>query len=204
MKFSFARGAPAWYIADMKTLLALVAVATLAGSPAWADTSSTHEAKNTQQYGNCAVSTGVDMFTDEEVHVCICLEETLTDTTSIGFRMESGNLLIALSKGLQFHVEDYISVAVRIDKGPLIKRRAYWNSHNSQAAISDEQLARQLLHDLARGQRVAIQVGAERGHIQLDGSLRAVADFRQRAGLQPQQTLTPTQRQTLEIPTHNH
>jgi len=168
-----------WYICDLCDISS--------------DTSSSHEEKNTQQYGNCAVSTGVDMFTDEGAHILICLEEALTDITSIGFRMESGNLLIALSKGLQFHVEDYISVAIRIDKGPLIKRSAYWNSHNSQAAISDDQLARQFLYDLARGQRVAIQVGDERGHIQLDGSQRTIADFRQRAGLQPQQIL--------EIPT---
>ena len=34
------------------------------------------------------------------------------------------------------------------------------------------------------------QVGKDRGSIPLNGSLQAVDDFRQRAGLQPQQTLT--------------
>ena len=204
MKVSFARRAPAWYIADMKTLFALVAVATLAGSPAWADTSSSHEQQNTQQYGNCAVSTGVDMFTDEEVHVFLCLEETLTDKTQIAIRSDSKSLTVALSKGLQFHIEERVPIAIRIDKGSLIKRNAYWDNSTLNAAISDEQLARQLLHDLARGQRVAIQVGDERGNVRLNGSGKAVADFRQRIGLPAQETLTPQQRQTLEIPVHKH
>ena len=204
MKFSFARGAPAGYIADMKTLFVLVAVVTLAGSLAWADTSSSVDAKNTKKYGNCGVLTGVDMFTDEEVHVFGCLEETLTDKTEIIIFSDAKGLNVALSKGLQFHIEERIPVAIRIDKGNLIKRDAHWNNSASSAFIFDEQLARQLLHDLARGQRAAIQVGDERGNVRLNGSGKAVADFRQRIGLPAQETLTPQQRQTLEIPVHKH
>ena len=179
---------------QVKRLCVLVAVVGLSLAQAQADTSSSHETKNSQLYGNCGVFTLVDMFTDEETHVFFCHEETLTAETQITIRSDSKDIGISLSKGLQFHTEPFISVAIRIDNGPLIKRDAYWDSTGAESAyILDKQLALSLLHDLARGQRVAIQVGDERGHIQLDGSQRAVEDFRRRAGLQSQQTL--------EIPT---
>ena len=189
----------------MHTLLIAVLFA-LVGSVAQADTSSSYDMKNAKQYGNCAVLTLVDMFTDEEMHKFVCLEETLTDETYMEISTAthlpvSSGLKVTLSKGLQVHMEWTIPVAIRIDNGPLIKRNADWLPEGAENAfIYDEQLARQLLHELARSQRVAIQVGNKRGHIKLDGSQRAVADFRQRAGLQAQQTLTPQDRQTLEIP----
>ena len=140
--------------------------------------------------------TEVDMFTDEESHILCCVDGTLTDKTMIMIRRRPKGFHVLLSKGVQVHMELSIPVAIRIDKGPIIERDALWNPEAAEfAVILDEQLARQLLHDLAHGQRVAIQVGDERGHIQLDGSQRAIADFRQRVGLPAQPTLTipPTQ-----------
>ena len=144
----------------MLTIL-LTVLFVLVGSLAQADTSSTHEQQNTKQYGNCGVSTGVDMFTDEEIHVFVCVEETLTDKTQIAIRSDSKSLTILLSKGVQFHLDTHIQVVIRIDKDGLIRRTASWNSSTAHAIISDEQLAHQLLRDLARGHRVAIQVGDE-------------------------------------------
>ena len=181
---------------QLKRLCVLVAVVGLSLAQAQADTSSSHEIKDAKHYGNCTVSTSVDMFTDEESHSLLCMEETLTNQTliHIGGGSKSKGFFLILSKGLQVHMEWSIPVAIRIDKGPLIKRSADWIPENGERAyIFDEQLVRSLLHDLVRGQRIAIQVGDERGHIRLDGSQRAVADFRRRAGLQSQQTL--------EIPT---
>ena len=86
-------------------------------------------------------------------------------------------------------MEERIPVAIRIDKGPLIKRDAGWSCHEG-AFIYDAQLARQLLHGLPHGQRVAIQVGNERGNFTPTGSRRAIDDFRRRAGLQPSNMLT--------------
>ena len=171
----------------MALTLLIAVVFALVGSLAQADTSSSHETKDTKRYGNCVVFTEVDMFTDEVTHIFGCMEETLTDKTLIGMRSKkSGSIAyLVLSKGLQVHMEERIPVAIRVDKGPLIKRDAGWNSADAQTAyiLDDEQLARQLLHDLAHGQRVAIQVGDERGNVRLNGSGKAVADFRQRAGL---------------------
>ena len=183
-------------------LVVVVFVLAFASSTTQADTSS-YDIKNPRHYGNCTVATTVDMFNDEEAHSLVCSAGTLTDTTTIVIRIGSDleGFTILLSKGVQVHMEWNIPIAIRIDKGPLIKRDAGWIPEGAENAyLFDEQLARQLLHDLAHGQRVAIQVGDERGHIQLDGSQRAVADFRQRAGLPAQQTLTPQERQTLEIP----
>lgn len=179
---------------QVKRLGALVVVVGLSLAQAQADTSgSTIELP--KRYHNCGTWTILNQPTDEKVHIFACFEETLTDT-QITIGSKSGSLEIALRAGIQLHMEGSIPVAIRIDNGPLIKRTAEWDMEGAKdAIIYDRQLANQLLHDLARGQRIAIQVGDERGHIRLDGSQRAIADFRQRAGLQPQQTL--------EIPTES-
>ena len=107
---------------------------------------------------------------------------------------QGGRLYVILDKGVQFHLDDRVSVMIRVDQGELIRRSAQWNSKNATAYIQDNDLARRLLHELARGQKAVIQVGDEGGNVRLNGSRRAIDDFRQRAGLQPQQTLEiPTQ-----------
>ena len=171
----------------------LVAVVGLPLAQAQADTSSTHEVKDQKTYGTCHTFTPVALVTDEEFYTVGCLEETLTDQTSIGIQYESSGLYVLLSKGIQFHLGDQVLVMIRIDKGEIIRRSAYWHREGNRAVIQDADLARRLLHDLANGQRAIIKVGDEGGNVQLDGSRRAVEDFRRRAGLQSQQTL--------EIPT---
>ena len=187
----------------MPHLIAVVFAVAVAASTARADTSASHDVKNTKNYGNCVVSTLVDMFTDEEIHGFLCEERTLTDTTRIGVNYQAGAFFVMLSKGLHFYMPgESVPVAFRIDKGRLIKRSVQRDSNNADRVfIRDSQLAHSLLNDLAHGQRAAIQVGSESGHVRLSGSQRAVADFRQRAGLQHQQTLTLEQR--LNIPANN-
>jgi len=183
----------------MPTLFIAVVFA-LVGSVAQADTSRTHEVKDHKTYGNCHTFTQVDLFTDEEFYTVGCFENTLTDTTVIGIQYESSGLYVLLSKGLQFHLDDQVPVMIRIDKGEVIRRSAHWHRKSNRAFIQDADLARHLLHDLSHGQRAILKVGDEGGNVQLDGAAQAIADFRHRAGLPAQQTLTPQQRQTLEIP----
>lgn len=182
----------------MRTLLVVVLFA-LAGSPAQADTSDTDETKDVKTYGNCHTLTMVDLFTDEERYAIRCGESTLFDETAISIMSQRGRLYVLLSKGVQFHFDDQVSVMIRVDKGELIRRPAQWDSKTAtRDYIQDNHLARRLLHDLARGQKVIIQVGDEGGNIRLSGSRRAIDDFRQRAGLQPQQTLEiPVQKKAL-------
>ena len=189
----------------MPIITALVFALVLATAAVRADTSLTNDFQNDKQYGKCWVTTTVDMFTDAKAHVLGCAEESISDTIRIMIFFNEGTLFVAVSKGLQFHMPgDSVPVIIRVDKGPVIRRSGIWRGQSS-TVIRDPSLARQLLHDLARGQRVAIMVGDEGGNIRLDGSRQAVDDFRQRAGLQPgnsltipaqpQQTLSPEQRE---------
>ena len=157
------------------------------------------ETKHTKHYGNCVVTTDVDVLTDEELHIFTCQEGTSIDLPSISLISNPVvplGLRLVLSTGIQFHPAATISIALRVDKGPVIRRDALWNSQSARFAILDEPaLTRPLLHHLAHGQRLVIEVGDERGIIRLDGSRLAIEDFRQRSGLQVPQTL--------EIPVHN-
>lgn len=172
-------------------ILLLAALFAVVGSVAWANTSSTTETKDLKSYGNCHTVNYVDLFTDAENYGLLCRESDFTDESLIGIFTKSGRLYIVIGKGLQFHLDDAVPVMIRIDKDGIIRHTARWNRQSpTQAYIEDDALARQLLHDLARGQRVIIKVGDEGGNIRLNGSRRAIQDFRQRAGLQPQQTLT--------------
>ena len=145
-------------------LVVVFALAWAAAGAAQADTSDSSDIKNHKMYGNCYVLTNVDMFTDDEWHTFGCQEETLTDHTEIVIGSGHRGLGVFLSKGAKFHFDETIPVAIRVDKGPLIRRSAMWISEGARFAfIHDEQLARSLLHDLARGQRVAIRVGNESG-----------------------------------------
>lgn len=175
----------------MPTLL-LTALFVLVAPLARADTSSSHDVKNVKKYGNCMTETYVDLFTDREDHIVVCSESTLTDMTAIGvYQTEKGSLRLILSKGVQFRssfLAPEIPVVIRIDKGKVIRRSAL--EHNRRYVyVSDDALVHQMLHDLARGQRAIIRVDDESGNVKLDGAAKAIRDFRQRAGLQPQQTL---------------
>ena len=177
------------------SLLALFFAVVVAPS-AWADTSTSTDYRDSQLYGNCFVTTTVDMFTDAEAFGFVCKEETLSDETLIGVVSAAGALIVMLGKGVQFHMPGAaVPVAIRIDKGRLIKSSTTITAA-SHVEIHDSELAHALLSQLAQGQRVAVQVGRETGHVRLKGSERAIADFRQRAGLS-QQTLTIEQRRNL-------
>ena len=166
----------------MHPFLAFVVLFVFLGSPA-----QSRDIDNEQSYGDCYVMTTVDDFTDKKSHFMVC---SANDDTYIAVASSPvSGLYINLSSGRPFHLSDFIPVMIRVDKGRLIRRSARWLTSGS-AAIRDPRLAQQLLHDLASGRKVAIQVGDERGHIRLNGSRRAIEDFRRRAGLNHQQTLT--------------
>ncbi len=171
-------------------LVAVVFALAFASSTALADTSSTREAKDLKTYGNCHTITMVDLFTDAEDHGMMCRESTFTDESLIGVMSQRSRLYVIVGKGVQFILEDQVPIMIRVDKGETIQRSAYWDSKNpTRAFIKDDALATRLLRALAQGQRVVIKVGDEGGNIRLNGSRRAIQDFRHRAGLQPQQSL---------------
>lgn len=152
----------------------------LAAQASGSDISSSYEMLEGKKYGNCSVWTQVDMFTDSVSHHVKCKEETIGDVTGIALSDWGSKKEVRLSKGILFHLEAGISVAFRIDKGELVEREAFWNADGQDAVIQDESIYIRLLKELSGGERVAIQVGDERGHLMLEGVQQAMADFTRR------------------------
>ena len=152
------------------------------------------EQQNLKLYGNCAVFTLVDVFTDERTPGVSCSKVALSTSALIFIQSIEGTLSVILKAAPQFHLDSTIPVLIRVDKGQLIQRQARWGMETDSAYIFDPDLATRLLHDLARGQKVHIKVGSESATIPLTGSRRAIDDFRQRAGLDHQRSLTIPQK----------
>lgn len=141
--------------------------------------------ENFTSYGNCAAATHVDMLTDEEHPVLSCeMQEANFPIVALAiFADQRGPLGIRLQVGEQFHADDHIAVALRIDKRPTVSRMALWRSPNHNVAeLQDPDLARSLLDELATGRRLVLRVGLAQGHIELHGSAAAITDFRSRIG----------------------
>lgn len=147
-----------------------------------ADTSDSYDIERNKVYGNCRVWTAVDMLTDHVLHHLECSEETMTDVTSIRVTSQhDGGFDILLSKGAMFIMDELVPVAYRIDKGKLIKGRWLWVGELMSAKTAvDKKFVLALLDELAKGERIAIQVVDERGNVILDGAGVAVKDFRDR------------------------
>ena len=153
-----------------------------------------------KQYGNCFVRTETDIneFTDSVVvvHTLICMEEpTLTGKNNVVLMWSAGQLMVGLSLGRQSNRSSRVNVGVRVDGNKPLFRLAHWERDGAKYAYvrDDLHLVRALLTQLPNGNRLAIKIGDRRGTIQLTGSRDAVADFRDRTGLQedaPGQSLT--------------
>ena len=183
-------------------IIAAVFAQAFAGSTALADTSKTSERQRVKTYGKCTTATIVDLFTDKESYKVECTANPgWFSSISIGLLHKENRLYVVLDETFIMSDFDEVDVMIRIDKGEVIRRTALWNEFDrGEATIEDYTLALNLLNQLAHGKRAVIRIGDhDGGSIRLNGSHRAIRDFRQRAGL-TQQTLTPQQRQTLEIP----
>lgn len=142
------------------------------------ETSSTSTTKNFKTYGKCSVWDSVDMFTDEVTHTLVCMDSNITDKTVLGFSFDRDSELLGLSKGTQFIFEDKVDVAIRVDQGKL--RKGTWYYSSEMAGTDDKTLIRELLDEIAKGNRVVIKVGKEGGNVSLKGSAAAVADYKAR------------------------
>ena len=140
--------------------------------------------ENRQTYGNCEAATRVDQLTDEEAPVLRCRQIFAHSLrTSIGILADQeGPLEVRLDTGEQSHPHDDITVAIRIDKRPLLSITAKWRKtlFYHIAMITDRDFARFLLEELATGRRVVLRVGMAQRHINLHGAAAAIADFRSR------------------------
>ena len=152
---------------------------TVIATGATTDTSESYDIENDNVHGKCRVWTAVDMLTDEVLHHLECSQETMTDVTSIKVTFQSsGGFVVSLSKGSMLIFDDVVPVAYRIDRGELTRGSWSWSGKSNSASNSiRNRLAWILLDELAEGNRIAIQVADERGHVMLTGSREAVRDF---------------------------
>ena len=169
----------------MRSLLLAGCLTLLVAAPAPA----IEEHKDLKDYGNCAVTTQVDLLTDEESPSFLCAE--FPDITkSFGItKVPNRPFIISLRAGIQFHPSDSIPIAIRVYPGPVIRREARWIE--DAAYLVDSQLAESLLYQIIDAQMLVIEVGTQRATIDLAGSAQAVRDFRMRLS---------TSQQSLDIP----
>lgn len=159
--------------------LALVTLLAAAFPALAQDTSSTNYVENVEQYGNCVVANRIDMFTDQVTYLLTCQETSLTDKTQIVFGVfPDGQYGVFLSKGIQFHLEEQIEFALRVDRNELRYGVWDWNSTGYSAyLLNDSETFQGLLTEMSNGERLVVKVGAEDGNILLRGAYDAIVDF---------------------------
>ena len=151
------------------------------------------ETKDEKRYGNCTVSTSIDLLTDAESQSLICQGELYVGII-IAYYPDKGfatkGLSIGVQAGRQYHrAEKSIAVSLRFYPGPVIKRNAHFGG--GYAIIQEPQFVSSLLPQIASGERLIVKVGTKSGIIDLTGSAGAVQDFQRRM---------TTSQQTLDIP----
>ena len=164
----------------MRALLILFAVLVACQAQA-ADPDNPSQQIETKLYGNCLVSTRLDMFTDESLHEVGCLNKKSKASIYFAGDADKKELIVMLNTGTPPSSDAQVSVTIRIDKGELIRRDAP-TSESGFVYIRESDFVLSLLHDIARGQRVSIRVGNQSGIIPLEGSNTAIADFLHRTG----------------------
>ena len=169
----------------MRSLLLTACLTLLVAAPVPA----IEEHKDLKDYGNCAVTTLVDLLTDEERPSLLCAEFPDTTKSFSIIKVPNRPFIISLKAGMQFYPSDSIPIAIRVYPGPVIRREAQWM--DDTAYLLDSQLAESLLYQLIDAQTLVIEVGTQRATIDLTGSAQAVRDFRLRL---------PTRQQSLDIP----
>lgn len=157
------------------------------------------EEQNKKRYGNCSVSTHVNVFTDKKSHNVKFSSEAKAPPQTVLWghlsliESRNGSLAVSLDiLGELIHSKENetVPVMIRVDKGDLIRVNAVILASDSNEGLSrilywidDDTLTRRLLHDLAHGQKVHIKVGDNYVDFPLDSCRAAVADFRRRTGL---------------------
>ena len=70
--------------------------------------------------------------------------------------------------------------ALRIDRNKIIKGNWLWDGEKMLAFTRDAALAKDVLNQLSSGKKIMIQVGDERGVLNLSGANDSVEEFRRR------------------------
>ena len=130
-----------------------------------------------KSYGNCAVVT--TRRRDEPHHTLRCHDGDL----AVNIITWQGGLLVGLETEGSGRARE---VGIRVDKDELFWCRVFWDGPNALLDWADSSCqvdTRQLLHDLAHGQRVSIFANQGLRRFSLTGARAAVDDFARRAEL---------------------
>lgn len=149
---------------------------------------STIEIRNERNYENCVVFDEFNVLKNRLIHMFSCAEqkesESLVSLTRFVFSYvpERRQAHMMFTTG-GYILDDEVDVFIRVDNGPLIKRK--WNSfeHNTiNYAISDDQaLFFSLLDEMARGSIIVININYDQGSILLNRSTSAaISKFKRR------------------------
>lgn len=164
--------------------LGFIMVMVLTANVAFATSDSeTIEITDVRTFGLCAVSTKLDILTDETWHILECKEESAFDETRIGITQIAATkqLEIWVSKGSNLHFGDRMPIIFRIDRNRVVRGDWLWDGSNMVAFSRDTVLANVVLNQLSSGKKIMIQVEDERGVLDLSDANGAVEEFRRRA-----------------------
>ena len=141
---------------------------------------------NEKEYGNCMVWTSIDELTDAVSHELFCYDLggllELLNPKVVTLRWKEEGTTVAFKTGDLMFLEDFSSIPVvfRIDKGIVREGKWHWSSDGMSAVTWDQTVFDILLKELPGGKRIVFKVGEEKGIVTLNGSARAVRDFRSR------------------------
>ena len=140
------------------------------------------ETKDAKRYGNCLVSTSINLLTDEETHNFGC-EDQKKSTLIVISQYPNQGLTLNLKSGQQSWPLDTTNVSLRFYPDPIIERPAtQWINAIGYAQIKDQQFISSLFPQITNEGRLVVEVGFNSGVIDLTGAAQAVQDFQQRIG----------------------
>lgn len=132
-----------------------------------------------KEFGQCAVATEVDDFTDEKSPQLYCLGngdglgEYGVFVTCLQQRFGTG-----FQAGLQFHTDKTTDVLYRFDKGKLATES--WRYSGNTALTFDEGVHHHFVESIAKAKKLVFKVGKEAASVDLTGNLGATTEYKKR------------------------
>ena len=134
------------------------------------------EQVNTIEYGQCAVSTDMDEFTDTvNNHALLCRESDSSLSDQLMLMQDNERLMVAAKVGRLPYRLKRAEVTYRVDKGEVMTES--WQANDGVAFTRDGETS---LGHLRPASKVAIQVGSNRHTFELEAE--AFADWLRRTG----------------------
>ena len=135
------------------------------------------ESQNVKIYGDCFVFDDVDLLTDEVIPGMLCHAEGEGRVVVMEFLAASQRVISFIVEGIQLP-KMRLDVVYRFDQGELHKSTT---TAQGRLLMSDHELV-EFLDEFAKSDRLVFSVDGNGAKIKLNGSAKAVADFKKRTG----------------------